>query len=62
MSEAEQGDEVLTLSEAAAVLKCSPSWLKRSDVPRVAFGRKLRYLRSQLLAYAQAHLTHRVAS
>lgn len=59
MSEA---DEVLTLSEAAAVLRCSPSWLKRSDVPRVAFGRKLRYLRSELMAYATAHLTHRVSA
>jgi len=53
-------DEVLELKEAAAVLKMSTTWLEKSDVPRLKFGRAVRYLRSELLAYATAHLTHSV--
>ncbi len=51
-------DEVLELHEAAALLKMSPRWLEQSDMPRLKFGRSVRYLKSELLAYANAHLTH----
>lgn len=53
-------DEILGLREAAAVLKMSPRWLEQSDIPRLKFGRAVRYLKSELLAYANAHLTHSV--
>lgn len=53
-------DEVLELEAAADVLKMSPAWLAKSDVPRAKFGRSVRYLKSELLAYATAHLTHSV--
>lgn len=53
-------DEVLDLDSAAAVLKMSPRWLEQSDIPRLKFGRAVRYLKSELLAYATAHLTHSV--
>lgn len=53
-------DEVLEIREAARVLKMSPAWLEKSDVPRLRLGRAVRYLKSELLAYATAHLTHSV--
>ncbi len=54
-------DEViLDLEEAAAFMKMSASWLERSDVPRARFGGAVRYLKSELVAYARAHLTHSV--
>lgn len=52
--------DVLTTDEAAAYLRVSTSWLWRSDVPRVRLGRRVLWLRSQLLAYAERHLTHRI--
>jgi predicted DNA-binding transcriptional regulator AlpA len=53
-------DEILDLAEAADFLRMSSSWIERSDVPRVKLGRSVRYLRSELLAYARAHLSHSV--
>lgn len=53
-------DEVLDAKEASDVLKMSESWLEKSDVPRVKMGRAVRYLRSELIAYARAHLSHSV--
>ena len=53
-------DEVLSLEEAARVLKMSTSWVEKSDVPRIRMGRAVRYLKSQLLAYASHRLTHSV--
>jgi len=53
-------DEVLKLQEAADVLKMSKTWLEKSDVPRLKLGRAVRYLKSELIAYASAHLTHSV--
>lgn len=51
-------DEVLSLEEAARVLRMSPSWVEKSDVPRIRMGRAVRYLKSQLLVYANNRLTH----
>lgn len=53
-------DEVLAAREAAALLKMSPSWLEKSDVPRIKMGKAVRYLKSELIAYARAHLSHSV--
>jgi predicted DNA-binding transcriptional regulator AlpA len=53
-------DEVFEFDEAAAFLKVSRSWLEHSDVPRARLGRRVVFLRSQLLAYVAARLTHRV--
>jgi predicted DNA-binding transcriptional regulator AlpA len=53
-------DAVLTLTEAAEFLRMSASWVHHSDVPRLKLGRKVRFLKSQLIAYAEARLTHRI--
>jgi hypothetical protein len=55
-------DEVLDLAEAAQFLKMSEAWVEKSDIPRLRFGRAVRYLRSQLLAYATTHATHLIRS
>jgi hypothetical protein len=55
-------EQVLGLHEAAVILRMSSSWLEKSDVPRVKMGRSVRYLKSELLAYAKAHLTHSVTA
>ncbi len=56
----ELDDEVFDREEAAHFLKMSEAWLEKSDVPRVKMGRSVRYLKSELLAYAKAHLSHSV--
>lgn len=48
------------MEEAARFLRVSPSWLQQSNVPRARLGRRVVYLRSQLLAYVEARLTSRV--
>lgn len=49
----------LTPEEAAAFLGCSLSTLRDSDIPRArVFGTK--YLKSELLKYIEARLSHRV--
>lgn len=53
-------DDIMTVDEAARYLRVSVSWLWKSDVPRVRFGRRVLWLRSQLLAYAECHLSHRI--
>ena len=53
--------EILTLLEAARLLRVSPSWLRRSECPRIRFGAKLvRYPRQQLLAWFNSRLTHSI--
>lgn len=51
-------DQVFELKEAAAFIRMSPDWLERSDVPRSRMGRRILFLKSELLAYVAAHLTH----
>lgn len=61
-------DEVMSQAEAAKFLKRSLTWLKRSNVPVAILpgrtGSDVRghrvYLKSELLAYVRAHLTHSV--
>lgn len=47
----------LTIEEAAALIGRSPSWLRRSPVPRTADGL---YLKSQVLLYLENRLSHRI--
>lgn len=59
-------DEVLDLDEAAALMKVSPEWLEKSDVPRAPLTKpgktrgNVRYLKSQCLAYVASRLTYRI--
>lgn len=53
-------DEVFGLEEAAKFIRMSPEWLERSDIPRARLGRRIVFLKSQLLAYVTKHLTHRI--
>lgn len=52
--------DILNVSEAADYLGVSASWLWKSDVPRARLGKRVVWIRSQLLAYAEARLTHRI--
>lgn len=59
-------DEVFDQKAAADFLHVSESWLERSDVPRAPLSQgagkrgPVRYLKSQLLAYVAARLSHRI--
>lgn len=50
-------DEIYELAEASVVIKMSPKWLEQSDVPRARLGRRVVFLKSELLAYVAARLT-----
>lgn len=54
------GDEVFDVDEAARFIRMSPDWLERSDVPRARLGRRIVFLKSELLAYVACRLTHSV--
>lgn len=60
MRDIDPNDAILSREEAADFLRMSLSWLTHSDVPRVRLGRRTVFLRSQLVRYADAKLTHRV--
>jgi hypothetical protein len=51
---------VLTMTEAAKFLRVSESWLSRSNVPRVRGLGRPKFLRSQLVAYAEARLSYKI--
>jgi hypothetical protein len=54
-------DEIFNMEDAAAFFgKASASWLQRSDIPRAKIGGRVVFLRSQLIAYVVAHLSHRI--
>lgn len=48
---------ILTLEEAAALLKVTPDWLQRSTCPRARIGGKVLYVRDVCLAWVRAHVT-----
>lgn len=50
-------DPILTLDEAAALLKVSPEWLQRSTCPRARIGGKVRWDRDTCLAWVRSHIT-----
>lgn len=53
---------ILTLDEAALLLKVTPRWLKRSHCPRIRAGGKVRYDRDAILAWFRTHADQRLAS
>jgi len=52
--------EIFRIKEAAEFLTVSESWLERSDIPRSKLGGNVVFLKAELLAYVEAHLTHSV--
>lgn len=55
-----EGSPYMTLQQASDYLKVSPSWLERSDCPRLLLGRLRRYHRPTLDQWALARLSHHV--
>lgn len=49
-------DDLLSVKEAAALLRMSPGWLYGSGIPYVRCGRSRRYRRNDLLSYIESHL------
>ena len=54
-------DPILTLDEAAALLRVSPRWLQRSHAPRIRAGGTVRYDRDAVLAWFRAFSDRAVA-
>lgn len=48
---------ILTLEEAAALLRTTPDWLQRSTCPRAKIGGKVFYVRDVCLQWVHAHIT-----
>ena len=48
---------VLTLQEAATLLRTTEDWLQRSTCPRAKIGQKVFFTRTACLAWVEAHLT-----
>ena len=48
---------ILTLDEAAALLRVTPDWLQRSTCPRLRVGGKVRWDRDMCIAWFRAHST-----
>jgi hypothetical protein len=47
---------ILTLNEAAELLRVKPNWLQRSHCPRIRVGGTVRYDRDATLAWFRAQL------
>jgi hypothetical protein len=54
-------DPILTLEEAAALLRVSPRWLQRSTCPRIRAGGTVRYDREVVLAWFRSYLDAQAA-
>jgi hypothetical protein len=54
-------DPILSLDEAAALLRVSPRWLQRSRCPRIRAGGTVRYDREALLAWFRGYLDAQAA-
>lgn len=52
---------ILTLDEAAALVRVSPRWLQRSRCPRIRVGGFTRYDRVELLAWFRSFLDAKAA-
>jgi hypothetical protein len=48
---------ILTLEEAAALLRVTPEWLRKSRCPRCKVGGVVRYDRDACLGWMRGHLT-----
>lgn len=55
-------DPILTLDEAAALLRVSPEWLRKSTCPRLRVGGVVRWDREAIVAWFRAHSTVEVAA
>ena len=53
---------VLTLDEAAELLRVRPEWLRKSRCPRIKVGHLTRYDREACLAWMRAHLVGGLAA
>jgi predicted DNA-binding transcriptional regulator AlpA len=53
---------ILTLEEAAALLRVSPDWLRKSTCPRLRVGGVVRWDREAIVAWMRAHSTVEVAA
>ena len=53
---------ILTLDEAAQLLRVSPDWLRKSTCPRCRVGGVVRYDRDAVVAWMRAHSTVEVAA
>ncbi len=52
---------ILTLDEAADVLRVKPNWLRRSRCPRIRVGNVVRYERDAVLAWFRSYLNAKAA-
>lgn len=52
---------ILTLDDAAALLRVTPDWLQRSTCPRAKIGGKVLYVRDRCLDWVTAHVTKAAA-
>lgn len=48
---------ILTLAEAAELLRVTQDWLQRSTCPRAKIGGKVFFVRDVCLAWVRAHVT-----
>lgn len=46
---------ILTLEEAAALLKVTPRWMQRSHCPRIRAGGKVRFDRDVILSWFRSY-------
>jgi hypothetical protein len=53
---------ILTLDEAADVLRVKPEWLRKSTCPRLRVGGVVRWDRDACIAWMRAHSTVEVAA
>jgi excisionase family DNA binding protein len=51
-------DGLLSVKEAADLLRMSDKWLYQSDIPFVRMGRRRLYFRASLLEYARQRLSN----
>jgi hypothetical protein len=51
-------DGLLSVKEAADLLRMSGKWLYQSDIPFVRMGRRRLYFRASLLEYARQRLSN----
>lgn len=50
-----ENDEILTTEEVAKLLKCSTQIVRRLNIPRARLGSLLRYKKSDVDAWIEAH-------
>lgn len=51
---------ILTVEEAATLLRVTPDWLQRSTCPRARIGGRVLYDRAVCLAWVRQHVTPQI--